>query len=379
MAQRLKTDWTLFFTVLFMVALGLVIVYSASSVVAELKFRSGSHFFVRQLGWAVISFTALMYFKKMDYRVMRTPAWAFGSLGVVLLMLVMVYFLDPKNHRWFRIAGLSLQPSEFAKPALIIFLAYFITLRHRFINNRYTLLPAAMAIAILAACVVVADLGTAVVLVLTAAAVFYVAGLDKRYFAAALAVGILLGAGAILSKPYRFGRIVAFVDPHGELLDRLDPAGRVKNYMHRAATAHDPSYQARQSKIAVGSGGVLGVGLMQGRQKILYLPEAHTDFIYAVVGEELGLWGSAALLAGFLIILWRGMQLVWTAPDDFGRYLALGVTAAIVVQAFINMSVVLDMAPTKGIPLPMISSGGSSLFSTLTCLGILLSVGEHSG
>lgn len=379
MAQRLKTDWTLFFTVLFMVALGLVIVYSASSVVAELKFHSSSHFFVRQLGWAVVSFCALMYFKKMDYRSLRTPAWAFGSLGLVLLMLVVVYFMDPKNHRWFRVASLSLQPSEFAKPALVLFLAYFITFRQRAINDRYTLWPATMAIAILALCVVVADLGTAVVLVATAAAVFYIAGLDRRYFAAAVAIGAVLAACAIVSKPYRFGRIVAFVDPQGQILDRIDPEGRLKNYMHRAATAHDPSYQARQSKIALGTGGVLGIGLMQGRQKVLYLPEAHTDFIYAVVGEELGLWGTTAILAGFLVILWRGMQLVWTAPDDFGRYLALGVTATIVVQAFINMSVVLDIAPTKGIPLPMISAGGSSLLSTLASLGILLSVGEHSG
>jgi cell division protein FtsW len=310
---------------------------------------------------------------------MRTPVWAFTSLGLVLLSLVMVYFLDPKNHRWFRLFGLSLQPSEFAKPALVIFLAYFITLRKREVNDRHVLMPASMAIAMLALCVVVADLGTAVVLVLTAAAVFYVAGLDRRYFAAAIAIGLVLAAGAVISKPYRFGRIVAFVDPNYEMLDKIDPAGRIKNYMHRAATAHDPSYQARQSKIAVGSGGPLGIGLMQGKQKILYLPEAHTDFIYAVVGEELGLWGSTAILAGFLVILWRGMRLVWTAPDEFGRYLALGVTATIVVQAFINISVVLDIAPTKGIPLPMISSGGSSLFSTLASLGILLSVGEHSG
>jgi cell division protein FtsW len=118
---------------------------------------------------------------------------------------------------------------------------------------------------------------------------------------------------------------------------------------------------------------------MESRQKILYLPEAHTDFIYAVLGEELGLWGSTAILCGFLIIMWRGLRLVWTAPDEFGRYLALGVTCVIVVQALINMSVVLDLAPTKGIPLPMISSGGSSLLSTLTSLGILLSVSEHSG
>ncbi|HZT38984.1 MAG TPA: putative peptidoglycan glycosyltransferase FtsW [Bryobacteraceae bacterium] len=380
MAQRIRTDWTLFITTVLMVSFGLVIVYSASSVVAELKFGSSAHFFIRQLGWAFISFLALMYFKRKDYRVLQNPGAAFACLGVVLAMLVAVYFLDARNHRWFRLGGLSLQPSEFAKPALAIFLAYFLTLRSRVINDRHTLLPASMAIVMLALTVVIADLGTAVVLVLTAAVVFYVAGLDRRYFIGALAAGVLLAGVAVLLKPYRLARIAGYLDPDYTLLDRIDPGGRIKNYLHQAAVgAHDPSYQARQSKIAVGAGGVLGVGLMQGKQKLLYLPEAHTDFIYAVVGEELGMWGCTALIAGFLIILWRGLRLFWVATDDFGRYLALGVTATIVIQAFINMSVVLDLAPTKGIPLPMISSGGSSLFSTLASLGMLLSVSEHAG
>jgi len=379
-AQRIRTDWTLFITTVLMVSFGLVIVYSASSVVAELKFGSSAHFFIRQLGWAFISFLALMYFKRKDYRVLQNPGAAFACLGVVLAMLVAVYFLDARNHRWFRLGGLSLQPSEFAKPALAIFLAYFLTLRSRVINDRHTLLPASMAIVMLALTVVIADLGTAVVLVLTAAVVFYVAGLDRRYFMGALAAGVLLAGVAVLLKPYRLARIAGYLDPDYTLLDRIDPGGRIKNYLHQAAVgAHDPSYQARQSKIAVGAGGVLGVGLMQGKQKLLYLPEAHTDFIYAVVGEELGMWGCTALIAGFLIILWRGLRLFWVATDDFGRYLALGVTATIVIQAFINMSVVLDLAPTKGIPLPMISSGGSSLFSTLASLGMLLSVSEHAG
>jgi len=135
----------------------------------------------------------------------------------------------------------------------------------------------------------------------------------------------------------------------------------------------------RQSKIAVGSGGLTGLGLMQGKQKLLYLPEAHTDFIYAVVGEELGLAGCAGLVALFMVILWRGLHLVRAAPDDFGRYLALGVTSMVVVQALMNMSVVLDLAPTKGIPLPMISYGGSSLLSTMASMGLLLSVSEQAG
>jgi cell division protein FtsW len=148
--------------------------------------------------------------------------------------------------------------------------------------------------------------------------------------------------------------------------------------MNESETTRDASYQPRQSRIAIGSGGFLGLGLMESKQKWLFLPEAHTDYIYAVVGEELGFFGCTAILTGFLIILWRGLRLYWTAPDDFGRYLALGVTASIVIQAMINMSVVLDMGPTKGIPLPMISSGGSSLLSTLMCLGLLMSVSEQS-
>jgi cell division protein FtsW len=222
-------------------------------------------------------------------------------------------------------------------------------------------------------------LGTAVVLIVPAAVVFYVAGLERKFVLAALAVGALVAVGFVASKPYRMARIVGFFDPEYKYIDVLDPDGKIKKYISQSVTTRDAGYQVKQSKIAIGSGGPLGLGLMQGKQKILYLPEAHTDFIYAVVGEELGLWGCGAILAGFLVILWRGCQLYWVANDDFGRYLALGVTSSIVIQALINMSVVLGMGPTKGIPLPMISAGGSSLMSTLICLGMLLSVSEHSG
>jgi cell division protein FtsW len=379
MAQRLKTDWTLFLTTIAMVGFGLVMVYSASSVVAQLKFDSSTHFLVRQALWAGISFVALMFLKMRDYRRLNTAVWAFAPLGIVVGLLMVAYLADPHTHRWIRASVFSLQPSEFAKPALILFLAYFVSLRTEAINNRYTLQQGALIVVALAVMVGVPDLGTAIVLVVTAATVFYVAGLDKRYFVAAGVAAMLLVGAAVVAKPYRMGRIIGYVDPQYKLLDKLDPSGRIKEYIHRSSSAHDPSYQVRQSKIAVGSGGVLGVGLMQGKQKLFYLPEAHTDFIYAVVGEELGLWGSAALLAGFMVILWRGLRLFWLAPDDFGRYLALGVTASIVAQAFINMSVVIDIVPNKGIPLPMISSGGSSLLSTLISLGLLLSVSEHAG
>jgi cell division protein FtsW len=382
MAQQMKSDWLLFGTVVAMAGAGLVMVYSASSVVAQLNPRINSSYYyaAHQLVWAAVSFVALMFFKRRDYRMLQSPGWAFGSLGMVLFLQILVFFLDSKTHRWFRLQGVgTLQPSEFAKPALIIFFAYFVTQKREAINTRRTIVAASLALAVLAATVGLGDLGTAVVLIVPAAVVFYVAGLERKFVLAAVAVGALVAVGFVASKPYRMARIVGFFDPDYKLIDMVDPDGKVKKYVSQSVTTRDAGYQVRQSKIAIGSGGFLGLGLMQGKQKILYLPEAHTDFIYAVVGEELGLWGCAAILGGFLVILWRGMQLYWVANDDFGRYLALGVTSSIVIQALINMSVVLGMGPTKGIPLPMISAGGSSLMSTLICLGMLLSVSEHSG
>jgi cell division protein FtsW len=376
-AQRLKTDWILFFTIVAMVSFGLVIVYSASSVMAELKFKWDLYFIARQMGWAVVSFFALMQLKRLNYRKLDNPVWAFAPLGIVTSLLVVVYFIGRK-HRWLVIGSASLQPSEFAKPALVIFLAYFIALRLRAINDKHTLRPALLALGALAAMIVGPDLGTAIVLVLTAAILFYIAGLERRYIAIATVAGVILIGIAIIAKPYRLGRVLAMVDPEFKIVDVVNPGGDIRSYVKRAAS-NDPTYQPRQSRIAVGSGGVLGVGLMQGKQKLLYLPEAHTDYIYAVVGEELGIWGSGGVLIGFFIILWRGLRLFYVAPDNFGKYLALGVTVSVVLQALVNISVVLDVGPTKGIPLPMISYGGSSLLSTLISLGLLLSVSEHAG
>jgi cell division protein FtsW len=378
MAQRLRTDWVLFVTVILMVSFGLVMVYSASSVVAEWRYHSTTYFLVRQIGWAVFSFFALMWLKTRDYRLLKTPMWAFGPLGVVLALLVLVYFMDSAHHRWFHLGFAGFQPSEFAKPALAIFLAWFVTVRARDINARHSILPASLALAMLAIAVLIADLGTAVVLMVTAAVVFFVGGLDKKYFVAAVAGVLLLAVVAVASKPYRIARIVHFVDPDFRLLSKFDKSGMLLTYMNESKT-RDTGYQAMQSKIAVGSGGVIGAGLMQSRQKLLYLPEAHTDMIYAVVGEEMGLFGCTAVLAGFLVLLWRGFRLYWLAPDEFGRYLALGLTAGIVFQALVNISVVLDLGPTKGFPLPMISFGGSSLLSTMISCGLLLSISDHSG
>jgi len=394
MAVRVRTDWPLFGTTLGLVFFGLVMVYSASSVKSiaqELKQPSiiGTDMPIdwqtlmrwnamKQLGVAVLGFLVLMRIKKIDYRQWNTSRWALAPLGLTIPLVLLAYAFG-KRHRWFDLGILSLQPSEFAKPALILFLTWLICRRINDINSRYTFGPATLAITLSAGAVLLADLGTAFVMVGTAAALFYVAGLDKRYFMIAAVALIPLIGLSILLKPYRLQRVMGYLDPDYKLIMKLDPNGRVKDYINSGSSNRDAVYQVKQSKIAVGSGGVFGLGLMEGKQKMHYLPEAHTDFIYAVVGEELGLWGTSAVIAGFLVMLYRGLRLFFVAPDDFGKYLALAITVSIVLQAFVNVSVVLDLAPTKGIPLPLISYGGSSMLGTLLMLGMLMSVSEHSG
>ncbi len=383
MAQRLKTDWILFFTVLVMVFSGVLIVYSASSIMAQMdpRYHSAWHFVERQAAWGVLALGIMMALKNTHYRKLQNPAVAMSAISVAIFMLAAVYFLDPQNHRWLRFWGpLGVQPSELAKPTLVIFLAFFVTWRARAINNpRYTLVPAAMAVGLVILAVVVADLGTAIVLGAAAGMVFFVAGLEKRYCAI---VGALALVGLVLftfAKPYRLARVVKFFDPDFKYIEKVDKQGSIKARLQQSLVTRDTNYQLQQSQIAVGAGGVLGLGFMNGRQKLLYLPEAHKDFIYAVAGEELGMIGSVGLLFGFSIIFWRGLRATLRIGDDFGRYLALGLTVVVVVQGFMHMSVVLGMMPTKGIPLPMISYGGSSLVSTLASLGMLMNVSEHAG
>ena len=382
MAQRLKTDWILFFTVLAMVFSGVLIVYSASAIMAQMGPNHSPWYFVkRQAAWAVLALTLMMALKSTHYRKLRNPTVALSAISVALFLLVAVYFADPANHRWLRLGGpVGVQPSELAKPALVIFLAFFVTWRARAINNpRYTLVPAAMAVGLVILAVVVADLGTAIVLGAAAALVFFVAGLEKRYCAIVGALAMIGLVFFVFSKTYRLARVVMFFDPQFKVIEKFDKKGTIKTRLQESLVTRDTNYQLEQSKIAVGAGGSVGLGYMAGRQKLLYLPEAHKDFIYAVAGEELGMIGSVGLLLGFGVIFWRGIRATWRINDDFGRYLALGLTVVVVVQGFMHMSVVLGMMPTKGIPLPMISYGGSSLVSTLASLGMLMNVSEHAG
>ena len=378
--MRLKTDWVLFLTVVLMVSFGIVMVYSASSIVAPVQYKVSSYYYVlRQIGAAVVAFAVMLLLARRDYRRLLKPRIVFFAVAVVLVLTLLAYLLDPEKHRWLPLGLLKFQPSELVKPVLAVFLAFLIAMRGKAINNWHTLLPAAVVVGALTAAVGVADLGTAIVMALMAAIVFFVAGLDRRYFFLAGVLGTVALTAAIVYKPYRLWRIVEFYDPQMKVLAAVDRDHSIRERLNLMATNRDTGYQGEQSEIAIGSGGMFGLGLMQSRQKQMFIPEVHNDFILAVIGEELGLWGCSAVLAGYLIILWRGLRLFWVAPDDFGKYIALGITSYLIIQALMNVTVALNMVPTKGITLPMISYGGSSLVTTLAALGLLMSISERTG
>jgi cell division protein FtsW len=339
-----------------------VMVFSASAVMAGDRFGSPYAFLLRQMVWAAAGLVAMVVAMRVDYRRYRHPALVFSFLGITTLFLISVFFLDRSHntHRWFRVGGFSFQPSELAKPVLILFLAYFLEARTKTMDDwRNTLAPAAApVVALLGLIVLQPDLGTAIACAGIAACILYVAGMRLRYFGYAFGAALVPLYFLIFHVSWRRDRILAFLNPY---------ADRQKTGFHII-----------QSLIAVGTGGVTGTGLMEGKQKLFYLPEPHTDFIFAVTAEELGLVGALFVVTLFAIFLWRGMRASWRTEDVFGRYLAVGITSMVVLQAFINISVVLGMMPTKGIPLPLVSYGGSSLFVTLACVGVLLNITKQA-
>lgn len=362
MAKRISVDRVLFIVTLLLVFVGLVMVFSASAVMAKERYHSGYFFLLRQLGWAVAGFGAMLVGMKVDYRRLKHPAVVFSLLGLTTLMLISVFFLDRAHntHRWIHFSGFSFQPSELAKPVLILFLAFFLESRTRNMDDlRNTLIPAVLPTLVFIGLIVFQpDLGTAIACAAITVCILFVAGLDLKYLAYAFVGSLLPLYFLIFHVAYRRDRILAFLDPYS------DPQGR--------------GFHIIQSLIAVSTGGLTGVGLMEGKEKLFYLPEPHTDFIFSVLGEELGLIGCVTVVLLFAVFLWRGMRTALRTQDLFGRFLAVGITSMVVVQALINISVVLGLMPTKGIPLPLISYGGSSLFITLGCIGVLLNVTKQA-
>jgi cell division protein FtsW len=361
-ARKLKPDRFLFLITLALVGFGIAMVFSSSAVVAKEKFGDPNYFAFKQLISATLGLAVMFIVMKVDYHIYRRPAVVFSLLAGVVALLVFVFFLatSANTHRWIQLPGFSVQPSELAKLALIFFLAYFLEKRKGAVNDfMFTLVPIGVIVAVLCGLIILQpDLGTALSLLAISLTLLFVAGLDLRWLAVSAVFAMPLFYLLVFRVRYRRERILAFMNPWEQ------PLGR--------------GFQIIQSLLSVASGGVAGLGYMEGKQKLFYLPEAHTDFIFAVVGEELGLIGTCALLTLFGLFFWRGVRVAMRAPDVFGFYLALGITTMICVQAFINMSVVLGLLPTKGIPLPFLSYGGSSFVVMLASVGILLNVSQHS-
>jgi cell division protein FtsW len=358
MAKRVGVDKWLFGVVLLLVLFGLVMVFSASAVMAKSQFGSPYYFMVRQSIWAGVGMIALVVLMRIDYRHYNNPKVVFPAIAVTMLLLVGVFASrDSHNtHRWFRFGGLSFQPSELATPVMVLFLAYFLQTRmHKMDDWRGTVLRAALPPLLFIGLVLgEPDLGTAIVCAAVTILMLYLAGLQVRYIGIALACSTPVLYYMLFRVPWRRARMLAFVNPEA------DPRGT--------------GFHILQSLIAVGTGGLRGLGLMEGRQKLFYLPEPHTDFIFANICEELGLIGAVAVVALFVFLGYRGLRAAFLSTDPFARFLAFGITSAILIQAFFNMSVVVALLPTKGITLPFISFGGTSLFVTMACMGVLLNV-----
>jgi cell division protein FtsW len=369
MPRRLETDKWLFGVTVVLCLLGAVMIFSASAVTADSQYGHSYIFLARQAVWLVSGLFGMFALMRMDYRKLREPVVIYTMVCAVLLLLVGVFLMDKSHatHRWIKLGPINLQPSELGKLAVILYLAWFLDLQRRnaasleFNKQDFlqTILPAAGPVLLIVALIVAQpDLGTSVDIVLVATTVLFVAGLSWKWLAVGLGAALPVLYMLVAGSGYRYARLMAFLHPNA------DPQGA--------------GFQLMQSLIAVGSGGFSGVGLMESKQKLFYLPEAHTDFIYAVISEELGFVGALLVLGLFAVYAWRGLRAAFNAPDNFGRLLATGITTLVLSQALINFAVVLGMVPTKGIPLPFLSYGGSSLLVMLLATGVLLNVSQQA-
>ena len=361
MAKRVGVDKWIFFTTLLLVVAGLAMVFSASAVVAQEQYHTPYASVGRQAGWAVAGVLAMIVLMRVDYTRYNSPRFIYPALCVATILLVMVFFVHEshKTHRWIRFGSLfTFQPSEIAKPVLILFLAWFLHTRLDQMRDwKNTLLRAAVIPVVFILLVVKQpDLGTALVLAGITALMLVLAGMEWKWLVAGIAASLPPLAALLFWVAWRRQRMLVFLHPDA------DPQGA--------------GFHINQSLIAVGTGGFTGRGFMEGMQKLFYLPEASTDFIFANIAEELGFIGAISIVLLFIVFGIRGLRVAFRSQDPFARLAAFGITVAILLQAFFNISVVLSLVPTKGIPLPLISSGGTSLFVTLAGIGVLLNISE---
>lgn len=357
MGRKLSMDWWMAGTVLLLTLFGLTMVFSASAMLSIRDSGSSGAFLFKQTIATALGLTAAFLATRFDYRLLRHPWIIWGLLALCAGMLGVVL---AGGTRWLNFFGFSFQPSELTKLALLIFLADLLARKgHRLREFKSVLLPCLALVALFCALIYPQpDFGTTVTVALITVCLLFIAGVPLRYLA-----GLSLAGGVgmmvmVLRAPYRVARMQAF------WFRDLDPLGM--------------NFQVNQSLIAVGAGGTTGVGLGQSTQKLFFLPAAHTDFIFAVIGEELGFLGCMAVVVAFVVLLVRGTRTALRAPDAFGSYLAAGITLSLVLQAFINMGVVLALLPTKGLPLPFVSYGGSSMLISLLAAGLVLNISQHA-
>jgi cell division protein FtsW len=371
MAKKLRIDWFLFAITAGLALFGAVMVYSASAMISlqeTAKNPEGASqfaYFYKQLGCTLAGLAVMYATSKIHYRWYQNPMVVYGVLAVSIALLLAVYGFPAINgaRRWIRFPGMSFQPSEIAKVALPLFLAYFLTKNEKTVGElKETVLPCLLVLGVLGGLVFFEpDLGTTIVLCAIFTGVYFAAGARILHFATVAGGLLLCGGAALIFAPWRVARLIAFIDPCS------------------AENASGAGYQVCQSLYAIGSGGVLGEGFAKGQQKLFYLPYPYSDFIFSVVGEELGLVGTLAVVVAFGLLLWRGTRAALNAPDRFGLLLGIGIITGIIVQALFNISVVISILPAKGIPLPFISYGGSSIIVTLFAVGILLNISQYAG
>ncbi|ADU30849.1 stage V sporulation protein E [Evansella cellulosilytica] len=360
--KKLAPDILLIAATLSLLVIGLIMVYSASAVMAEQNFNDSFFFLKRQLFFAILGVVAMLFMMNVDY-------WSWRSLTKVIIIvcfILLIVVLIPGvglvrggARSWLGVGAFSIQPSEFMKIAMIFFLAKYLSENQKYVTTiKQGLVPTLGLVMVAFALIMLQpDLGTGAVMVLTSVVIIFVAGAQIKHFAFLGILGLVGFVGLIISAPYRLQRITSFLDPW------QDPLGS--------------GFQIIQSLYAIGPGGFLGLGLGESRQKYFYLPEPQTDFIFAIVSEELGFVGGAFVLCCFAVLLWRGLRIALYAPDLYGSLLATGIIGMIAIQVMINIGVVIGLMPVTGITLPLLSYGGSSLTLMLTSIGVLLNISRH--
>ncbi|MDH4100111.1 MAG: putative lipid II flippase FtsW [Nitrospirota bacterium] len=351
---------TILTVVLLLVGIGVVMVTSSSSIIAMKRYNNSFYFGARQLFWVGLGLVAMLITSRIDFRKYYRLAVPLLAVSFVSLIAVLIIGVEVNGaRRWIRLFGFNIQPSELAKFSFIIFMAYLVTKKGNRIKDLvYGFAPPMVILGAFGILLMLQpDLGSSVILAMITIVILFVGGARLHHIASLGLLAIPVMYKLITGSAYRRRRILAFLNPWD------DPTGS--------------GFQIVQSFIALGSGGPLGVGLGEGKQKLFYLPEAHTDFIFAVIGEELGFIGAITIIALFLVFLWQGVQVALKSDDDFGRYLAVGITTMISLQAALNLAVVSGLMPTKGLALPFISYGGSGIVVNLAAVGILLNVSKH--